>query len=65
MKLSLNVLNKAAITIYLAASPTLTGLVYEKVIDSGLALIIAGGITSIGVAWHLGQGAVTVGETKR
>lgn len=53
-------LTQILIAFYLAVGPTLTALVYEHVIDAGLATIIASGITTAGGAFHLGQ-AVTVG----
>lgn len=56
----LSIINTAMVTLYLLVSPTLTALVYEHVIDSGLALIIAGGVTSVGASFHLGQAAVAL-----
>lgn len=47
---------------YLASAPVLTALTYEHVIDNGLALIIAGGVTTLGAGLNLGP--VTIGVTK-
>lgn len=46
---------------YLISGTVLTALTYEHVIDNGLALIIAGGITALGAGLNLGP--ITIGST--
>jgi hypothetical protein len=48
-------------TVYLISGTVLTALTYEHVIDNGLALIIAGGLSTLGLGLNLGP--VTVGTT--
>lgn len=60
----IDIVNRCAVAVYLAAAPVLTGLVDQHELNQGAAVIIAAGITAIGSAFHLGQAVVVAAAPK-